>query len=341
MTSIDLIASEGHYLDHLRPVWRALPERLQGSVFTGPGLPGEHINESLRSDDLRPALIAGAGDLSYTGGRKVVMMEHGCGQSYHGDPESAGNPAYAGGQGRHNVMAFLCPNEQSAQRNREVAAEGVVVEVIGSPRLQELQGIPAAPKAKRITVAFGWHTDLTLVAEASSAWRHYVEGLRGLAESGEFEILGHAHPRAWSETAPTYVEMGIEPVQDFTEVLARAHVYCADNTSTLFEFAALREGRVVVLDAPWYRRDVEHGLRFWDCADVGIRIGDPAAMATAIRATAGLPLSEKVEGILDRVFPPVEDPAQYAAQVIARVLGEDIEVRPRGVATFPKVAPRA
>jgi hypothetical protein len=60
-----------------------------------------------------------------------------------------------------------------------------------------------------------------------------------------------------------------------------------DNTSVGYEFAAT--GRpVVVLDPPWYRPSVAHGLRFWDAANVGIRVADPAALPEAVeRALAG------------------------------------------------------
>jgi hypothetical protein len=88
-----------------------------------------------------------------------------------------------------------------------------------------------------------------------------------------FTVIGHGHPRR-SELASRYRRAGIEHVASFSEVCRRASIYVADNTSTLFEFAAT--GRpVVVLNARRYRRDVRHGLRFWDAAGVGPNVDRP------------------------------------------------------------------
>jgi CDP-glycerol glycerophosphotransferase (TagB/SpsB family) len=77
--------------------------------------------------------------------------------------------------------------------------------------------------------------------------------------------------------------VGIRQLESFDAVCTEADIYMVDNSSTLFEFAAL--GRpVIVVNAPSYRRRTKHGLRFWEAACVGPNIWNRKDVAWAIAA---------------------------------------------------------
>lgn len=338
---IDLAASHRHYLNHLLPVWRALPPAERGDAYLAQPirsmLPGSLAFGHLKNST-RPVLVAGFDDLRHVDGH-AILMEHGVGQSYSGDPDdrsAAANPAYAGGDGRHGVLAFLCPNEYAAARNREKNPDAEIV-IVGSPRLSHLQTIPAAPEGDRTVVAFGFHWPATITAEAGTGFPHWRDAVERLAATTDYEVIGHGHPRGWADLVPAYRDMGIEPVQDFEEVLARAHVYCCDNSSTLFEWAALR-GPTVVLDWPEARPHIHHGLRWWDAADVGPRILEPAALPLAVKSALTIRPWPGAEERLARVFPTVESPDRVAAAAVLDAVASIEGRRTRKAARFPRTA---
>lgn len=343
MQPVDLAASFPHYLAHALPVWRALPEEARGTVFVSPQLlnlvPGARpLSEAAQGTN--PVLVAGADDLNWAGSRPIILMEHGIGQSYTGDERALAYAAYAGGTNRWGISLFLVPNEYAAAPNREAHPE-VPVEVIGSPRLAELQRIAPPPEPEEdeplvVALAFHWFAP-TGIPEMEPAFNHWcASDFGGIGRDRSLRVLGHGHPRSFGDMVSHYQRCGIEPVEHFEEVLSRAHVLIFDNTSAGYEFAALR-GPVVVADAPWYRPEVSHGLRFWDAADIGPRIEDPAAGAIAARqAWANRPWPGADE-LLARVFPPVPDPAAAAASAILRAVARPLE-HERAPSPFPRGA---
>lgn len=338
---IDLAASHPHYFDHLLPIWQALPADQRGRAYLAPAL-RDQVPGALAVTDLGgdgdPVLLAGADDLRYVDGRVVILTEHGCGQSYNGHDTSRGHVAYAGGTNRYGVSGFICPNEYAAAPNR-LAYPDALVAVVGSGRLAQLQRIPPPAEGEKPVVAVSFHWDCPVVAESMSGWRHWWRAIQTLAESDEFTVLGHAHPRVFDDLAPTYESWGIEPVRSFDEIVARAHVYVCDNSSTLFEFAGAR-GPVVVLDAPWYRPSVKHGLRFWDAADIGPRIMDTAALPGAIRSSLRRQPWPGAEERLARVFPAVADPAGAAAGAALEAAQLAETFRPHASGRFPHTGRR-
>lgn len=307
---IDLLASEPQYADHLVPVWQQLP----GARFwvTTPSLARQlevrGVEARIVRQLERPTLTASILDhhrARRLGAPALAYMEHGCGQSYGGDPRTARASAYAGGRGRENAELILAPNEFAAQRWRE-AYPGKPVHVIGTTRPL---WPPRHPDQPLLAVSFhaesGNH-------EQRNAWSHYRLALPGLAR--ELPMIGHAHPR-FAHIARRWLERhGIPFVADLEEVAARATVYAVDNSSTLWELGRTRP--TIALNAPWYRRDVRHGLRFWSHA--GRSVDGPEELLEAARQLLAWEKSEDRsdrERICREVIPSL-DGAERAARLL-------------------------
>lgn len=328
---VNVYAGQRHYVDHLAPIWMALPEERRGVWICGASDATARTRRlgiksvgTIRSS-LSPRaplgvwMIAGAHDLEHLGSRRdAILVEHGAGQTYRGDPSLpvARHASYAGGRGRQHVLLFLCPNQRVAQINADAYPQAHVA-VVGCPKLDEW--LPGVYEAEHLphrpepdtepVVAFTWHWECPTPSEAMSALPWYVEWLASAAEVAEglgFHVIGHGHPRAWAHHSAMYKNAGIEGVRFFEDVLARADVLVADNTSALFEFAST-DRPVVVLNAPWYRRDVHHGVRFWEYADVGLQVNHPDGLWPAIEETIALDpqrdrrrvISEELYGVRD------------------------------------------
>lgn len=334
---VDFIASERHFADHLACIYHALPAERRGIFWLREdvlheakrlrlqGRPFNKRNVTTILGERRGLVVCAASrDLGYAtrGGRDSVYCEHGAGQTY-----SNNHASYAGGNGRHFVKLMLVPGEHPAKVNRKRYSH-IPVNAIGCPKLDAYHK-RSYPRSATPVVAISFHWDCFVAPETRSSWSEFKPLLKELAAQKDFQVLGHGHPRIYDLVTKEYRKLGIECVRDFSEVLKRADIYVCDNSSTIFEFAST-DRPVVVLNSHHYRKDVQHGLRFWDCADVGIQVESPkqssaTELLSAIRRAIKDPpevASNRREAV-SRVYAHTDGLASHrAAQAIMEVIND-------------------
>ncbi len=330
---VDFFARRRHFVDHLMPIWTELPDELRGRFYvpaclqeyakaTGPGeeviplLPTNPRSELIVAvPGNGPVVTCAYGDMQMAWERNVrrplILAEHGVGLTFN-------HPGYAGGEGlRARVHLFLAPNEYIRRKTFKTFPNAPQV-VIGTPKLDEWAGRAAKQADEPLTVAVAFHWDGSAVApEAGNAWAHYKDALA--EQLAGYKVLGHGHPKILDKLAPLYEAMGFEVVWDFREVLERADVYVNDCSSTMYEFCVT--GRpVVVLNAPWFRREVKFGLRFWDYSDLGPQVEEPGELAAAIEEAVsdpgGVYAARRAQAVVD-LYPHLGGSAERAGQAIS------------------------
>lgn len=254
---IDVYATWSHYLDHLLDATAGLDVRVvcptEALAVHAYARGARNVTRGNVRMPGGPTLVAGYADARDThASRPLALVEHGAGQTYL-DVEHMG---YAGGPGWSRLDLVLSPGPHAAARWRAAYPSLRVVE-IGAPEHR-----PYAGPTGLVAVTFHWRCNKTI--ESGTAWREWQDTVARLPRE---RLLGTWHPR-WGERRGTnnladwWTALGVEVAEDVEDVFARADVLVCDNTSLAYEFAAT--GRPVVsLNASWWRKDVEHGLRFW------------------------------------------------------------------------------
>lgn len=334
---IDAYAGWRHFADHLAPIWLALPEDLRGRFsappevarwMVRPGAPHPVTVDGSGFPDRKsraPILVASFTDHHAVRPRPTVLANHGAGQSYLGDPAAKGNECFSGGPGRERVLLHLEPGPLAAAKSD---AAGYRYELVGSPRLDPWHDARERGSGERsgesdpLTVAIGFHHNARGCAEQMTAQPHYDPVLPTLA--ARYELVGHGHPRSWERTAHHWGKLGVRAEPDFARVLDQAAVYVTDTSSTGVEFAST--GRPVIFcSAPWYRRDVDHGGRFWEWPRHALHVEEPADLPDAISVALGRPecLARRQWPMVDGVFAAVDGrAAQRSAAAIVSLLAE-------------------
>lgn len=260
---VELIASELHYFEHMIPIYEKLPGELMGGTHTI----REHVRPPKKGNI---AMVAGWQDMvALPDDVKVIFVEHGAGQTYAGDEKSAWLPGYSGGANkRRGVILYIAPSQTVADRYHGEAV------AVGCPKMDYFHGIePAEPQSVVLT----FHWDARRVSpEARTAFWYYAPHLDVIIDAWRrhgWEVYAHTHPRWRNALNETFRNLDVSMLSH-DAVFNRAGVMMCDNSSLAYEFASL--GRTVVsLNAPWYRRGVEHGLRFWSHVP-GDQVDEPA-----------------------------------------------------------------
>jgi hypothetical protein len=230
----------------------------------------KHGYANRRSIEGPIVLVASRKDAGFLSDRKVILVEHGAGQRYNRDAGAGG----ADHEDRH-VVLFLAPSERVAENGKPLYPRAKRL-AVGSPRVEQLSLLPRVPES----VVIAWHWNAPGVTEAKGAWERYKVAAKDLAT--KYPVLGHGHPRLKGSLGKEYERFKISQEWDWAECVKQASALTCDNSSIMWEACAL-DIPVVVVNAPWYRKEINWGLRFWEYADVGPQVDSPADYAEAVR----------------------------------------------------------
>lgn len=287
---IDFLSTAPHYFDHLYPVWEALPDDLKGTFYVDdvPFKSSDRIRErgidcvSISAEKLvrnpNPIVVAGLNP-KLRSNPNLILLNHGAGQTYLNKGKHL-HQSFSGGPDRDNILLFLNPNKRAYEADLQ-AYPLASHAMIGCPKIDSFLKKPR-PSNDIPVVAISFHFDSRVCEETRTSFPYYKDAIAQLSREPGIKLLGHGHPRIIDDLIPFYEALGVEIVRDFEEVIERADLYVCDNSSTIFEFAST-DRPVLLLNSPWYRKDVEHGLRFWEHADIGIQCDYPADLPYLVR----------------------------------------------------------
>jgi hypothetical protein len=330
---IDFFARRTHFIDHLAPIWKELDSRIKGKFY----VPG-HLYDYARSQNLDgvyslspmgyrkqmtlnvrplgkgPLVTCAYGDMEMGWHgyalRPFILMEHGVGLSFET------HPGYGGGQGlRRNVSLFLAPNQNIFDKTYKTYPTAPQV-IIGTPKMDTIIcQYPETINDPVIGISFHWNGK-AVCPEAGNALDYYMDILPELAKN--YHIVGHGHPKIMHKLTPMYKGCGITDIEgDFERVMSRCDIYINDASSTLYEFTCTGKP-VIILNAPWFRKTVHWGIRFWDYTDIGVQVDEPEQLIPAIERTIANPseFCEQRRKAIDELYPYLGQSAQRAAQAI-------------------------
>ena len=325
---VDFVATEKQFFDHLKDLWLELPQYLKGDFYVHHNIKKYANDNKVETKDIllkRHAsivVVASYGDLkkvrNIAPGSKVILSEHGAGQSY----ADVNHNSYIGAVDRSGCIAVLLPGETHIKKHA-LAHPTIPAYPVGCSKLDkyinDLDNLNAQPDKETIAISFHW--DCRVTQETRSLFNFYKRPIQDLAK--DYKLIGHGHPRDWHKFERFWKQIGVEPVKDFDEVIERAWVYAIDNSSTLFEWAAL-DRPVVVLNGSIYRRNVEHGLRFWEFSDIGVNCDKPKDLSQAFDQALKDPIKIKKrrKTAIKQIYNNLGSATEAAVQAIEEIAND-------------------
>lgn len=249
---VHVVARAPHLAEHIDPIWLKLPESMRGERLVD-----THTRAPKYWDHRDVVMVASYPDIFCAERYRVVYVEHGAGQKYEIPNDKMGAADYYhGGKHPECVIGYIGP------RQSVIDAWGRPGFAAGAPICDPYQ-LFAPERVAAITFHYQ-PSAARYVPEMGSAFQHYEPHMGRIVEAlraDGWEVLGHRHPRFNHLRGYWEREHGIREAS-VEEVRSRASLLIADNTSLMYEMSYLWRA-VIALNAPWYRRDVEHGQRFW------------------------------------------------------------------------------
>lgn len=255
---VHALASLPHYAEHVEAIHKHLPDEIRGETRYGARTTAKGWHDT---GDI--VMVGGFYDIDRVPTNRIIYVEHGAGQSYKGDARAREHPAYHGTPHHPDrVIAYISPRQEVADSwSKPAFAAGAPVCDIAARG----EGKPSVPVA---AITFHWNAR-RICPEAGSALEHYAEHLGDIYDRLEeqgFIVIAHHHPRdmrlmmMWRHVRVRRPPIDVVPVAD---VRRYADLLICDNSSLMYEMCYLGR-KVIALNSPDWRRDVWHGLRFWE-----------------------------------------------------------------------------
>lgn len=207
---------------------------------------------------------------------RSILLEHGVGQSYITNKTS-----WARGSTKYddNIILYMATNNYCYDAFKK-HHKNIPIEIIGCPKLDNIPIMN--PNLEDPLICFSWHWDAIEIPETRSGFDYWKDSLIELSKHNRIVI--HGHPRIQNITSEFARDNNIQFISSFNRVLELADIYVCDNSSTIYEFAVTNKP-VILLNNPFYRRDINHGLRFWELSNIGINCNNNKDLQKCINMT--------------------------------------------------------